>query len=432
MATHFVFPKPQDWNAFEDIVCDVFSRKYQNLNLQRYGRSGQRQHGVDIAGLISGGVLGVQCKHHIRGDLDTKEIDGEVTKSEQFRPVLTEYIIATSADRDTKAHKHILMLAAKRQSAGTYPVVLKFWDDICNWLSEYPALVYKHFTKFFPVKELEHMQLAALRLEPRTVLRWPCTRDELAAQVAQTLGAINKIDPYLLSIGFTTFDTASFSEPVDVTVQLSGLLGSGGNAESEFQRAAEELKRVRALMADPFFAREIVVQIQTRLSYAFLFGWTFRKVSGFSLSVVAGREVWPSGGLIHTSTQLSDDIPVLLDPSSSEVVVVLNISRHIQRSVSEQVASWTQQPKAILSYRLEGGAITSSAQAVTLSLEIAQKIKNLIDHWGVRRIHLFGALPAALAVLVGHHLNAICPIDLYYLNETRSTYRRGGTLLNSQ
>lgn len=261
MATHFVFPKPQDWNAFEDIVCDVFSRKYQNLNLQRYGRSGQRQHGVDIAGLISGGVLGVQCKHHIRGDLDTKEIDGEVTKSEQFRPVLTEYIIATSADRDTKAHKHILMLAAKRQSAGTYPVVLKFWDDICNWLSEYPALVYKHFTKFFPVKELEHMQLAALRLEPRTVLRWPCTRDELAAQVAQTLGAINKIDPYLLSIGFTTFDTASFSEPVDVTVQLSGLLGSGGNAESEFQRAAEELKRVRALMADPFFAREIVVQI---------------------------------------------------------------------------------------------------------------------------------------------------------------------------
>ena len=43
----FIFPKPRDWNAFEDIVCDVLARKYQNLNLQRYGRSGQRQHGVD-------------------------------------------------------------------------------------------------------------------------------------------------------------------------------------------------------------------------------------------------------------------------------------------------------------------------------------------------------------------------------------------------
>lgn len=431
MSTHFVFPKPQDWNAFEDIVCDVFSRKYHNLNLQRYGRSGQRQNGVDIAGLLPGGVLGVQCKHHIRGDLNTTEIDGEITKSEAFRPGLTEFVIATSADRDTKAHEHVLAIAAGRQSAGAYPVTLKFWDDICNWLSEYPDLVYKHFTKFFPVRELEHVRLDPLRQQPRITLQWPCTREELTSQIAQTMGTVHKIDPYLLSIGFATFDTASFSEPIDVLVQLSGLLGTEDGAEHEFQRAVEELKRVRTLVADPYFAKDMVVQVQARLSYAFLFGSIFRRVSGFKLSLVAGQEIWPSDGLLLTPTQLSDDIPILLDPSSGEVVLVLNISRHILRSVTEAVASWAQQPKAVLSYRLEGGAIISSAQAMTLSLEIARKIKNLIDNWGVRRIHLFGALPAALAVLVGHHLNAICPIDLYYFDESRSAYRRGGTLLNS-
>lgn len=431
MATHFVFPKPQDWNAFEDIVCDVFSRKYHNLNLQRYGRSGQRQNGVDIAGLILSGVLGVQCKHHPRGDLNTKEIDDEITKSEGFCPGLTEFVIATSADRDTKAHEHVLALASRRHSAGTYPVTLKFWDDICNWLSEYPDLVYKHFTKFFPVKELEHMRLDALRQQARTALQWPFTRDELISQLTQTMGSIQKVDPYLLSVGFTTFDTASFSVPVDVLVPLSGLLGTGDSTEHQFQHAAEELKRLRALVADPFFAKDVVVQVQARLSYAFLFGWIFRKVSGFRLSLVASQEIWPSDGLVLTPTQLSDDIPVLLDPSSSEIVLILNISRHIQRSVLDQVASWAQQPKAILSYRLEGGAITSSAQAMTLSLEIARKIKNLIDKWGIRQIYLFGALPSALAVLVGHHLNAICPIDLYYLDESRNAYRRGGTLSNS-
>jgi len=140
MTTHFIFPKPQDWSAFEDIVCDVFARKYQNLNLQRYGRSGQRQHGVDIAGLIRGGVLGVQCKHHVRGSLKTKEIDDEIAESEQFRPGLSEYVIATSADRDTKAHKHVLEISAARQAAGVYPVTLKFWEDICAWLAEYPDL----------------------------------------------------------------------------------------------------------------------------------------------------------------------------------------------------------------------------------------------------------------------------------------------------
>lgn len=430
MTTHFVFPKPQDWNAFEDIVCDVFTRKYQNLNLQRYGRSGQRQNGVDIAGLFPGGVLGVQCKHHVRGDLDTKEIDNEITKSEKFRPGLAEYVIATSADRDTKAHEHVLSLAATRQSVGMFPVTLKFWEDICGWLAEYPDLVYKHFTKFFPSHELEHLQLAALRQQSRAPVRWPCTREELEYQVTQSLGAVKKIDPYLLSLGISTFATATFSEPVDLVVDLSEFLDSSDSTEDEFRRAAGELAQIRALVASPFFSRTMLVQVQARLAYAFLFGWIFRKVSGFQLSVVAGQEVWPSSGLLLTPTQLQDDIPEVFNPKSTEVVLVLNISRHIRQSVVEEVAQWTEQPRAILSYRLDG-SVLSAAQAMTLALEIARKIKNLIDNWGVRRIHLFGALPAALAVLIGHHLNAICPLDLYYRDGTRSGYRRGGTLLNS-
>src|SRR5262249_9566995 len=163
---------------------------------------------------------------------------------------------------------------------------------------------------------------------------------------------------------------ALFTEPVDVLVRLSTLLGMGDSEDNEFERAAEELKRIRTLVADPYFAKDMVVQVQARLSYAFLFGWIFRKVSGFRLSLVAGQEIWPSDGLMLTPSQLSDGVPVLLDKSSSEVVLVLNISRHIERSVTEQVMNWSQQPKALLSYRLEGSAITSSAQAMTLSLEI--------------------------------------------------------------
>lgn len=430
MSTHFVLPKPQDWNAFEDIVCDVFARKYQNQNLQRYGRSGQRQNGVDIAGLTPSGVLGVQCKHHVRGDLDTKEIDDEIAKSEQFRPGLSEYIIATSADRDTKAQAHVLSLASSRQSAGKYPVTLKFWDDICAWLAEYPDLVYKHFTKYFPSQDLEHVRLSALRQQPRTPVSWPCSRKELAHQATQSLGSVSKIDPYLLSLGYTTFATPTFPEPVDLTVDLSRLLSADESSEVEFRRAAEELAQVRAIVADGYFSRTMLVQVQARLAYAFLFGWMFRKVSGFQLFVVSGQEVWPSSGLVLTPTQLQDDLPDVLNTASNEVVLVLNISRQVRQSVVVEVAQWTEQPRAIVSYRLDG-PVGSAAQAMTLALEIARKVNNLVDNWGVRRIHLFGALPAALAVLVGHHLNAICPIDLYYRDEERSGYRRGGTLLNS-
>ncbi len=166
--TQFIFPKPTDWNAFEDIVCDVFARKYRNLNFQRYGRSGQRQHGVDIAGFTQTGLLGIQCKHHPNNDIRTSEIDAEVTESEEFTPALAEFVIVTSADRDTKSHNHVLQLAEQRRTGGKHLVVIKYWDDVCGWLSEYPDLVYKHFSKFYPHRELEHLSLSALESVGKT------------------------------------------------------------------------------------------------------------------------------------------------------------------------------------------------------------------------------------------------------------------------
>ncbi len=43
-------PRPQDWNEFEDIVWNIYRRKWQDPNAQRNGRQGQRQNGVDIFG----------------------------------------------------------------------------------------------------------------------------------------------------------------------------------------------------------------------------------------------------------------------------------------------------------------------------------------------------------------------------------------------
>ena len=103
MAVDFVFPKPRDWATFEDIVCDVFTRKFCNYNFQRYGRSGQAQSGIDIAGPTENGLLGIQCKHHPAGIIEIAEIDDEIAKAESFTPVLNEFIIVTSADRDVKA-----------------------------------------------------------------------------------------------------------------------------------------------------------------------------------------------------------------------------------------------------------------------------------------------------------------------------------------
>src|SRR5436305_13688748 len=56
-------PIPKDWNEFEEICADLFSKEWGDRNATRNGRQGQRHNGVDIYGSPStGGLAGVQCK----------------------------------------------------------------------------------------------------------------------------------------------------------------------------------------------------------------------------------------------------------------------------------------------------------------------------------------------------------------------------------
>lgn len=41
-------PIPKDWDEFENLCADLFSKEWGDRNATRNGRQGQRQHGVDI------------------------------------------------------------------------------------------------------------------------------------------------------------------------------------------------------------------------------------------------------------------------------------------------------------------------------------------------------------------------------------------------
>lgn len=431
MDAPFLIPKPRDWSTFEAIVADVFSRKYENYNLQRYGRNGQGQDGVDIVGPIATGMmLGVQCKHHPAGDIKTDEIDKEVEKSEGFRPQLNQYVIATSAERDAKAHAYVLQISEEREQQGKYPVSIMFWDDICAWLSEFPELVYMHFTRHYPQHEREQVHVPGIDKPIRQTLSWPITAEQLEASTNQSIGNVQRLDPYQLAVGVTSFPDSALLRLVDVHIDLAEYFLPEGEAPDLFVQAAEILRTFRTIVTPPLFSKEIVFHPQLRLTGAFLLGWMFRRVSGYRLLLIHRQDVWASRGLPHVPSLLAEGLPTLLNAESREVALGLNITRDIQASVVDWVQTWGPLPRAVLSYRLETNVVTSAAHALSLSFDIARKIKNLVDNWGVTHIHLFGAMPAALAVLIGHNLNAICPISIYYLGGDRQTYQLGGTIDN--
>ncbi|HMN14450.1 MAG TPA: SAVED domain-containing protein [Bellilinea sp.] len=428
---HFLFPKPRDWETFEDIVCDIYSRKYQSDNFQRYARRGQRQHGVDVVGRTQNGLLGIQCKHRTTGEVSSGEVDDEIARAEGFSPALSKLIIATSAATDGELQSHVLAVSEERIAQNPFPVEIVFWEKLVDQLTDYADLLYKHFTKHFPPDDFERLVFPGLGGAFKETIEWPVSGADLKQHIDQTLGGIVRVEPYSLSIGVSSFPDVSFQGLADVQVPLHQLIVSENESPTQFTEARRTLTELRSVIQPPDFSKELTIHMQTRLSLALLVGWVFRGVTGFNLRIIGRNGVWATSGLPAKTTGIFDDLPMFLNSQSSEVAVVLNFSqRNITSSVRDFVSRWSSPPQAVLGFSLPQGQIVNAAHALAVSQEIARKIKNLCDRWGTTHIHIFGAMPAALACLIGYQLNAICPLSLYYLDETRTEYRLAGMLTN--
>jgi|GEM_PF-6284474 len=97
-------PVPRDWQVFEDFCRDLFAAEWGDPEAKLHGRSGQRQHGVDVYGRRDGEWMAVQCKR--RGIFPEKhlgktEIRDEVAQSRKFGSPLACLVIATTAPPDT-------------------------------------------------------------------------------------------------------------------------------------------------------------------------------------------------------------------------------------------------------------------------------------------------------------------------------------------
>jgi hypothetical protein len=428
MASQFIFPKPKNWDTFEDIVCDVFTRKLNNRNFQRYGKSGQKQFGVDIVGVVDGLVVGIQCKHYPNGKITKTDIDTELSKAESFHPQLDQFYFVTSADRDVDVTSYVHALSQERVSKKKFPITIKFWDDVYDWLSELPDVLYKHFTKYFPQSELD--KLFGITDERfKTTVVWTASQELLRDGIKKTLKGVDQVDPYKVTLGVTTFENVQFNGLVDLDIPLSSCL-SKNSLDDGFVKASNILSDVKNLIQPPFYSKELYVYLQTRLPYAVLLGWTFRRVTGYDLKIFSSDQVWTTSNLPLVFTHLQDAPPRMMNLDSNELAFVLNISRDIDSQVEKCISVWKDKPKAIISSRYLTSSRISPALAMSMALEISQKIKSFKDNWNIRKIHLFGAVPGGLAALIGFNLNSICPISIYYMDNSDSEFRVGGTLTN--
>jgi hypothetical protein len=138
-------PRPKNWQDFETIVCDAMAQRWKSPDLQKNGRSGQKQNGVDIYGPDEiGRRVGIQCKQY-KGPLTLKTALAEIAAADTFGSPLTTLYIATTADHDAKLQQEVRQISDKRVAAGKFSVSLIFWDDVVSALVLNPAVFQSHY-----------------------------------------------------------------------------------------------------------------------------------------------------------------------------------------------------------------------------------------------------------------------------------------------
>jgi hypothetical protein len=143
-------PLPKNWQDFEDLVLAAQKQRWKSPTLQKNGRPGQKQAGVDIYGPDDmGRRVGIQCKRHT-GALGMKVVTAEITNAEKFEPRLSALFIATTADHDAKLQQEVRLLSDKRVASDTFAVGILFWDELVADLALNPAVL----KSFYPQIQL--------------------------------------------------------------------------------------------------------------------------------------------------------------------------------------------------------------------------------------------------------------------------------------
>lgn len=134
--------KPENWQDFEKLCKKLWGEIWGcSDTIQRNGRIGQPQHGVDIYGIPKDECeyYGIQCKgkdDYTQSVLTIEEIDDEIAKALLFEPKLKRLIFATTANKNAKTEEYIRIKNVSNKRDGLFEVYISSWEDIVDLLEE--------------------------------------------------------------------------------------------------------------------------------------------------------------------------------------------------------------------------------------------------------------------------------------------------------
>jgi len=158
------------------------------------------------------------------------------------------------------------------------------------------------------------------------------------------------------------------------------------------------------------------IRAKAHLSAGVALGFAFRSPSGFTLDVTQGDDTWT------TSCVPRDPAPLTVSVKggsvgSRDLAAELSITGDVSEAVDKLVRDRGRDFRARVAFRPPAGdarnAVAGPEEALAMAVQVATDIRRLREEYGADVTHLFAAAPLALAVLLGHQLNACGPIQMY-------------------
>lgn len=136
---------PQNAQDFEELCAHVWSLNWSDPGAGPHGRSGLKQHGVDIVYRPNGmdPPHGVQCKLFDRnhgGKLTMSIIRKEAALADAFVPPIASLTIATTQPATIDLDQELHDLNVARAKGGKFHVRIAWWDTIKSYINRHAEL----------------------------------------------------------------------------------------------------------------------------------------------------------------------------------------------------------------------------------------------------------------------------------------------------
>lgn len=239
-------PKPADEQAFERASIVLWRGLLKDPNVQRNGRRGQRQNGVDLFGIRDDDPerhVGIQCKLKSDGHfLTADEVREEVRKAQTFRPPLKEYFIITTAPDDVALQELARELTAEfAKNSANLRLYIWGWNTLEEKISEDAAARKAFDPSFGPFSERildETQKIGMVQLQAQTETTAGFSRIEAKlSEVADRLQVLP---------GDTTTTLTAVETHLDAEIDSYRDIATGGRPHTALPLLEKLLDRVAA------------------------------------------------------------------------------------------------------------------------------------------------------------------------------------------